>query len=386
MRTAFLKRYGISIGFVAGFLAGCGGSQPPTGAAGVVPQAPASAAHKSPTAPASKVARLYLYSADCCGALNSGGVEVYDPGQRHVVRTLINGADTPQLVRFDRTGTLYVLNGSYGGPGGVAVSEFDQGAEKISRRVGNLYWATTFALDRSNRLYVANCNTCVDSGANAQAKVLDSVTVYGFHRTQLLRTITQGIHKPKSLAFDSSGSLYVLNGAVKGKNASVTVYSPGSSTPRRTITRGIEHPGVLAIDTSNDLFVSNNAGNGMGANEIVEYAPHSDSILRTISDHIEGYVAPALDGSGTLYVSNWPEDPSGSGWISVYAPGSTKAAYIITHKVAQPVAVALGADGNLYVANDAGWISVYAPGATKPLRVIASGALGDPQSLAFGPH
>ncbi|HLY00994.1 MAG TPA: hypothetical protein VKR56_00705 [Candidatus Cybelea sp.] len=378
MRTVDLDRHYVLI-ILTAMLAGCG-VLPFDSTQGRLAQddmQPASAAHTD---------RLYLYSADCCGALNSGGVKVYDPRPQQVVRRLIGGAQNPELVRLDGTGTLYVLNGSKAGPGGVAVSEFDQGGEKISRRVGHFYWARTFALDRTNRLYVANCNTCVDSGADPQAKVLDSVTVYGFHRTQLLRTITQGIHAPSSLAFDSSGSLYVSNGGVKGKNGSVTVYSPGSSRLRRTITRGIEHPGPLAIDRSDDLFVSDSAGHGMGANEIVEFAPHSDSILRTISDNVDGYLSLTLDGSGTLYVSSWPEEPSGAGWISVYAPGSIKPAYIITQKIDEPVSVALGGDGNLYVANDGGWTSVYAPGAKKPLRVVASGALGEPQSLAFGPR
>ncbi|HEY2475154.1 MAG TPA: hypothetical protein VGI19_10170, partial [Candidatus Cybelea sp.] len=135
-----------------------------------------------------------------------------------------------------------------------------------------------------------------------------------------------------------------------------------------------------------DLFVSNGAGHGIGANEVVEYAPNSDSILRKINDDIDGYLELALDGSGTLYISNWPLSPSGPGWISVYPPGSVMAAYTITRKIVQPVSVALSGDGKLYVANLGGWISVYAPGGRKPLRVIASGAFGEPRSLAFGSH
>ncbi|HEY2474392.1 MAG TPA: hypothetical protein VGI19_06265, partial [Candidatus Cybelea sp.] len=237
--------YALRIG-AATLLAGCGavpfdfaqgrlaqGDMPPTGA---MPQSRATAGRADGSG-------FFLYSADCCGVLNAGGVAVYDPGQRHVVRRLVKGAHFPQLVRLDRTGTLYVLNGSNVGPGSVAVSEFDQGREKISRRVGYFYWATTFALDRSNNLYVANCNTCTSSGADRQAKVLDSVTVYGFHQTKLLRTVTRGIHVPSALAFDSAGNLYVSNAGFKGKDASITVYGPGSSTPLRTITRGIKHPG-----------------------------------------------------------------------------------------------------------------------------------------------
>lgn len=329
-------------------------------------------------------AKLYLYEADCCGVLNGGGVKVYAPGQQKVLRRLVKWAKIPQLIRLDRTGTLYVLNGSNVGPGGIAVSEFDEGHENVSRRVGYFYWVTTFALDRSNELFVANCNTCYDSGAKPDAKVLDSVTVYGAHQTKLSRTITEGIHSPWSLAFDGAGDLYVSNGGIKGKHASVTVYAPGSKTPLRTITRGIKHPGELAIDKSNDLFVTNGTAPVSGTSEIIEYAPGSDTILRTITDEIADPDSLALDASGTLYVSNWPLSPSGPGWASIYASGSTKPEYVIATKIEQPVDIALGGDGNLYVANLGGWVSVYAAGARKPLRVIESGGLGDPRSLTFG--
>jgi hypothetical protein len=74
---------GMSVGLA--FLAGCCGSQPPIGA----PGAPA----HGPTATEARplLRGSYLYVGVCCGALNNGGVKVYDPGQTKVQRRIVRG-------------------------------------------------------------------------------------------------------------------------------------------------------------------------------------------------------------------------------------------------------------------------------------------------------
>ena len=370
MKNLGLGRSAVGFSIAVAMLAGCGGSEALTATHPMLPQ---------PRAPIYDAATgSYLYAAFCCGVLNTGGVKVYDPGQIKAARRIVNGAFNPTAVALDRTGTLYVLNGSNVGPGGVSVTEFDRGSTKRSRRIGSLHWATAMALGRSNNLFVANCNTCIDSGLD-RSTAQDSVTVYQAKHVTLLRTITQGIHTPSSLAFDAEGNLYVANYGDKHHHPSVTIYGPGSSTVLRTIWRGITYPGRLAFDKAGDLFLTNGA-------EIVEYAPGSSKILRTITDSIDGPQALALDHSGTLYVANWPDDPSGPGWISVYAPGKSSTEYQIVEGIYEPVALAFDGDGNLCVANigGEGRVSIYAPASQKPLRSIQSGPLGEPRALGFG--
>jgi DNA-binding beta-propeller fold protein YncE len=389
-----MRRWNLSCGALsscvtAALLAGCGGSQPPIGAPGAMPQSLAITTQRTfPEAlpPLFVKTGSYLYAADCCGVLNHGDVTVYYPGQTKIERHFVKGAFNPTDTALDRTGTLYVLDQSYAGPEGIAVTEFDRGSATPSRRIKGFYWATTVALDRSNNLYVANCNTCVDSGDGAPAAARDSITVYRPKQTKVLRTITQGIHKPYSIAFDHAGNLYVANGKSKHVHPSITVYGPGSNSILREITQKITIPISMALDESGDVFLIN--GDIFKA-EVIEYAPDSSKVLRTITDGISGPRALALDASGALYVANWPSAPSGPGWVSVYAPDSSSPEYKIVRAINGPLALALDGGGNLYVANirgRRGRVSVYAANARKPLRSMISGRFGEPRALAFGPQ
>ncbi|MGA8535112.1 MAG: hypothetical protein WB615_13470 [Candidatus Tumulicola sp.] len=289
-------------------------------------------------------------------------------------------------ITVDRTGTLYVLNQSYGYGGGISVTEFDRGSIKPSRTINGLYWGVTLALDQSNNLYVANCNTCVDdSRFDGQSRAQDSVTVYRANQTQLLGTITQGIHKPQSLAFDPAGNLYVGNLGTSRNHPSVAVYAPGSTSLAQNITQGITRPELLATDAAGDLFVAN------GFSEVLEYAPGSSKRLRRITDEIASPQALVVDASGMLYVDNTDQYPA-KGWVSVYAPGSSTSKYRIVSGINNPVALALDGNDDLYVANDEwgepgrpGRIDLYAAHARKPLQSIRGGHYGLPFALALGP-
>jgi DNA-binding beta-propeller fold protein YncE len=188
-----------------------------------------------------------LYVAECCGVLNTGDVARYGLGDERVSQRYINGAHFPLQIAIDDSGTLYVLNESNLGPQGIAITEYDRGSPKRSRRIGYFYWPTAFALDREAKVYVANCNTCIYSSARPQAKPLDSVAVYQTKGTQLVKTITNGIYTPRALAFDRRRNLYVANAGARHHPPSVTVYAPGSTTPMLTISKDITRPGTLAL-------------------------------------------------------------------------------------------------------------------------------------------
>ena len=60
--------------------------------------------------------------------------------------------------------------------------------------------------------------------------------------------------------------------------ANIAIYPPGSGTASRTITDGIYDPESLAFDSSGNLYV----GNGLYADSVTVYSP-SGTLLRTIS-------------------------------------------------------------------------------------------------------
>lgn len=331
-------------------------------------------------------ASAYLYVAQCCGLFNPGDVTVYGPGLHRVARRIKEKQLYPMSIGLDTSGTLYVLDESAGYGGGVTVSEFDGGGTKRSRRITGLYWGVTLALDSIDDLYVANCNTCVDSGERGQTGTPDSVTVYAPHSTSLLRTITQGVDVPNSMAIDAAGDLYVANlGPATTPRPSLTVYAAGSTSLLRKVTKGVDKPAALATDAAGDLYVAN------GSTEVDEYAPQLRKVLRRITDGIASPQALAIDGAGVLYVANSQSFPS-AGFISVYEPGSTVAKYRIVQGIDQPEGLALDGNGDLYVADvdwgypPPGWVSEYRPGARRPIGIVKMQRYGGPFYLSIGSH
>ena len=93
------------------------------------------------------------------------------------------------------------------------------------------------------------------SATNANLYVADvgnaTVAVYAPDSGSVLRTISQGLNSPRSLAFDGSGNLYVGNsGNFSSGPYDVTVYAPGSTPVLRTISQGVYSPAALAFDGS----------------------------------------------------------------------------------------------------------------------------------------
>lgn len=366
MKLATYCRLAFSLSLAAAALAAC--------TAGQSPVAPMSAPIAGMAQPAH--AKDYLYVANQGGVLNYGSVNVDDASLMHVTRRLVRGAENPYKVAVDATGTLYVLDAWY------AVTEFDRGTTKSSRRILDQYAALAMALDGSNNLYIDSCYSCMPQ-ARPLASQRDSILEYRAKSTKLLRTITDGIRAPQSIIVDSAGNLYVAN---EGNHPSITVYKPGSTKLSRKITLGIKNPSQLAIDPSGNLFVANDYY------EIAVYASGSSSPLYTITAGIASPQAMAFDASGTLYVANTANFAS-KGWVSVYAAGSASEKYEITTGISNPVALAVAPDGTLYVDNNdwqyprsRGRLTIYEPASQTPLRSVRAGRkYGWPIALAFGP-
>ena len=372
-RLRFLARVTPALGVA--FFTGCAGTGSQTPIAlnpGAMPQIPA----QGPS---------LLYAVDCCGVFNNGDVNVYT-STLGKVRRIVRGAGDAVTIKLDRTGTLYLLTSGQGFYSGVEVNEWDWGARSPSRKVTGFVWADAIAVDAASKLYVSDCNTCPE-GDLLRTQVRDAIYIYRARQTKPWRTITQGLHSPRSIAVDGEGYLYVANvpNDSRKQRPSIAVYAPDSSTPLKVITQEIGGQGLLTADSQNDLFLA------VGCCKILEYSQGLGKLLRTITDQVSGPAGLAVDASGTLYVANTSQFPA-KGSISVYTPGSVKAAYVVVNGINDPVAVTVSPSGQMYVANDdwglpgkKGRLTVYPPNAREPLRSIQGGRFGLPTELALDP-
>ncbi len=234
-----------------------------------------------------------------------------------------------------------------------------------------------------------------------------TVTVYARGNSKPSRTIKHG--GGGAMAFDSSGNLYVSNGAFD--NGQISAYAVGTTKLLRRI-RNVTDPYALALDDQGYLYVGS-----VGAGVLV-YGPTGIQLIHVIRDGVKGAAALAFDRTGNLYVANeW------SGTVTVYAPGKTPGHPKLIHKIEglhNALALAFGPSGDLFVANHStvhvfksgslallrtitgitsaeaivvdfvgrlyvssdpftrhgyqpGWVTVYPAGGTKPLRKITEG-------------
>ena len=174
--------------------------------------------------------------------------------------------------------------------------------------------------DGAQRSTVASLERRMRMGPNLYVANVEgnTVTVYAPGKTSVLRTVSQGVHEPYTLAISRLGYLHVANNYTGPSNlGNVTTYPPGGKSLRHTITQGVSYPRALAFDASGDLYVADYAGSG--GNAVTVYAPASQSVLRVISQGLSGPVALAFDASGNLYVANYWFGTA----VTVYAPGSS---------------------------------------------------------------
>lgn len=190
-----------------------------------------------------------------------------------------------------------------------------------------------------------------------------------------------GLIRPRDLAEDAGGSLYVVNAHYQGA-ASITVYAPGASgnvTPIQKIkgpATGLDGPSGIAFDqNTNEVYVSN------ANNSITIYPASADgnaAPIAVISGPATGLSYPngiTLDTAGNIYVTN-------TNSITVYAAGSTgnvaptRTIAGTRTKLAGPRELAVDSSGNIYVGkvrNNPTYILVFGAGSNgnvAPIRKI----------------
>jgi hypothetical protein len=336
--------YALSIGASA-LLAGCGGSQPPTGAPGAMLQTPA-----APQAvPKDAGSGPFLY----VGGLKQ--LSMYALGSSkplHVAKTNLSTV-LKAAIALDLHGHLCEANGEISAP---QLFEYDSNNLKFVRAVAGIGDFPAIVADHLGYLYASTAGAYIE--------------VYAPGCLHQVNVIRRGAPNFGSLVFDRSGNLYKGNGA---PNDVVSIYAPTKRPSHMRLVRqirdGISAPGPLAIGPSGDLFVANYSYSRRDS-YITVYQPGGSKPVLRITKGMKVAGALAVDSKGRLYVAILDYGVRDGGWISVYAPGGSQPVRKVP--VRNPVAFALDPSDNLYVANQAkdSSILVYSVGATKLLQTI----------------
>lgn len=250
----------------------------------------------------------YLY-VSYGGGSGPGGVSKYDLSNNYV--TSFNGggllnnaagiaqdlqgnvyvvnAGTNNIYKFDENGTLLgTISDSHlnGGPQGLAFDKF-----------GNMYVSTYGWPPPSG--YPPNI-----SGQGSVQKFDSS----GNWLAEFKGTVTHPIWNAQGLAVDGNGNLYVVDCTPPGATGnSVVILNSTTGAWVDTISTNINFPYGVAIDTSGNIYVSN------GASHDVEVFGSNRQWLRTISGNMNVPIGVGIDDKGNLYTVN-----NGNNNVTVY--------------------------------------------------------------------
>jgi len=269
-------------------LAACGGSQPPIGVPGAMPQSVEGSLR-------------YAHSGPLLYVTNDGDqhdVTVYPAGAKNPspIETISSDLEQPVGICLDGEGTLYVVDVD----GWVA--EYPAGKTKPSRLITKgMEEPGRCAIDSKGNLWVTNIG-----GVNITEYLKGSATPHS--------VITKGMVSPRGIAIDRSGAMYASNylGDYEGN---VVVYPPGSKSPSRTITDGVNTPVDITVDAHGTLYVPNSE-----ENDVEEYRSGQNHPYQTITDDLDLPVAVTVSKKGWLYVVNLGTPPK----VLEFAPDSIK--------------------------------------------------------------
>ncbi len=185
--------------------------------------------------------------------------------------------------------------------------------------------------------------------------------------------LTTDTAAPNGVATDSSGRIYVTNGATN----TVTVYAADANgnVPPIAVIGGsktrLANPNGIALDASGKIYVLNSMNYSNGS--ITVYPPLDAgtgilneapiAVIAGSKTRLDNAAGITLDSKGNIYVANGlrvrvrPDQSYDSGRLTVYrAESNGNVAPIATisgHRtgLAYPVGIALDSGGNIYVAN-----------------------------------
>jgi sugar lactone lactonase YvrE len=225
-------------------LAGCGGSQPPIGAAGAMPQRSVALHHVT-------------HSASWMSA---------KVNYRH-----------PWLYVADTTKS------------NIYIYDLDHGASQIGEISAGLGGPFGMTIDGSGNLYVANQN------------IPGNVAIYPPGKTKPTLTLSEDLYVPQGVAVDSGGNVWITNREYDGGQSGIAVFPPGETTPSAYITSNlIQKPIEDFFDQEGNLYFSDQ---DTGVSEIARGSQQVASLELQDLAHADGVV---LGASGNLYVNDYP--------------------------------------------------------------------------------
>ena len=280
MKNLDFSRYVLSACAAVAILAACGGSQPPIGVQGVMPQV------YSPVTPTYKVSGALLYVAlDYPTAVLVFDATANNPKP---IATITKGLDDASRPCDDSDGMLYVPNDPSDDPGWI--SEYALGQTKPLRLITKgISTPGGCAIDASGNLWVTNLGG-------------ENVTEYLKGSTKPHLVITKGLTYPTAVAIDHADSLYVTN-PEPFSAPNVQVYAEGQKSPSRTITDGVTYPVGVAVDAHDTLYLVNL----FYSCDIEEYRTGQGKPYRTITEGLYGPEGIVVGRNGWLYVTDEPD-------------------------------------------------------------------------------
>ncbi len=308
MKRSRLARYALTICTAAALLAGCGGSQPPTGAPGAMQQSSAIATHASHGGswmlPEAKSDDL-LYVSN--GGTNT--VTVYTWGYQHQVGTL-TGFEAPRGLCADRNGDVFVTNSRTS-----QIFEYEHGGTSPINALSDPYGSPTACAVDPTTGDLAASNTSPGSAPS-------SVLVY----RDASGTPTQYADASVSLfyypAYDNEGNLYVDGVGPSSPFQLVELPKGGSTLTSVTLDDTPPFAGGLAWDGEYLAL-----GFGSGPTAIHQFSMSGSSgrlegsTTLSGSDWVLEFAVPKLFGNGKV-------NPRGKRLIGADLPGNDVAYWI----------------------------------------------------------
>jgi hypothetical protein len=325
--------YALSISAVAVLLAGCGGSQPPIGTPGAMPQsrAVATRAERSGSQPSTGTkgvsAQNYISQDPMPGntAVPSRPVGPRQPGwfspgtsgegylyiadegnsqidifplqgnQQSQVGAITDGIDTPYGLWDDANQALYVAN-----QGNNTVTEYEYGATSPSRTYSLRLRRPLYPIvDNNGDLFVSN-----GRGGAVVEYILGTTKVRVLH--------TPG-NEADGMAFDRQGNLYVAYRIGHNGSGSIEEFAPGG-TQGQILGMTLDQPQGVIVDNSGDIVtVETGKANridvfppGSQTPSLEEPMPYSNTPTELAIQSNEEYLYVSSTRTGIVYGATYP--------------------------------------------------------------------------------
>jgi sugar lactone lactonase YvrE len=228
------------------------------------------------------------------------GKVLYYPPSGGTGRVFVDGIPATTGLAFDAAGTLYVSSDKTGTQEATIYTVPPNGGSKqVFYSDASLRQAHGLAFDANGDLFVATA-----SGRT----VLEFVAPFTTPPAPpiVYADTSDGLYQPISVAFDSSGALYVSNayGPGPGANGSVFKFTgPHTGTMLPSPSGGFCVAYGLAFDTNGNLYVSNAATKSCGAPSILKYSTSGVWTTFATGDLVEP-LGLAIDQSNNVYVAD----------------------------------------------------------------------------------